>query len=73
MRRMHSLFTDFIVLMPLKVKELRVRAEEISRTSQIYLQVCIVLQLLFSRYIDLFSSMYLVYCVFLFLILQLKK
>lgn len=39
MRRMHSLFTDFIVLMPLKVKELRVRAEEISRTSQIYLQV----------------------------------
>lgn len=39
MRRIHSLFTDFIVLMPLKVKELKVRAEEISRTSQIYAQV----------------------------------
>ncbi|XP_065223054.1 nuclear pore complex protein Nup205 [Planococcus citri] len=38
MRRIHSLFTDFIVLMPLKVKELRVRAEEISRTTQIYQQ-----------------------------------
>lgn len=40
MRRIHSLFTDFIVLMPLKVKELKVRAEEISRTSQMYAQVC---------------------------------
>lgn len=39
MRRIHSLFTDFIVLMPLKVKELKVRAEEISRTSQMYAQV----------------------------------
>lgn len=39
MRRMHSLFTDFIVLIPLKVKELKVRAEEICRTSQIYVQV----------------------------------
>ncbi|KAK7605078.1 hypothetical protein V9T40_006936 [Parthenolecanium corni] len=38
MRRIHSLFTDFIVLMPLKVKELKVRAEEISRTSQMYAQ-----------------------------------
>lgn len=39
MRRLHSLITDFIVFMPLKVKELRSRAEDAARTAQSYAQV----------------------------------
>lgn len=39
MRRLHSLITDFIVFMPLKVKELRSRAEDAARTVQSYAQV----------------------------------
>lgn len=39
MRRLHSLVTDFIVFMPLKVKELRIRAEDAARTVQSYAQV----------------------------------
>lgn len=38
MRRLHSLMTDFIVFMPLKVKELRSRAEDAARTVQSYAQ-----------------------------------
>lgn len=38
MRRLHSLVTDFIVFMPLKVKELRSRAEDAARTVQSYAQ-----------------------------------
>ncbi|RZF40837.1 hypothetical protein LSTR_LSTR003347 [Laodelphax striatellus] len=37
-RRLHSLLTDFIVLMPLKVKELRNRADEAAKTVQAYAQ-----------------------------------
>ncbi|PSN57903.1 hypothetical protein C0J52_00218 [Blattella germanica] len=35
-RRLHCLVTDFIVLMPLKVKDLRNRADETARTMQVY-------------------------------------
>jgi nuclear pore complex protein Nup205 len=35
-RRLHCLLTDFIVLMPLKLKELRNRADETARTMQVY-------------------------------------
>lgn len=38
LRRLHSLITDFIVFMPLKVKELRSRAEDAARTVQSYAQ-----------------------------------
>lgn len=35
-RRLHCLLTDFIVLMPLKLKELRNRADETARTMEVY-------------------------------------
>ncbi|KAJ4431675.1 hypothetical protein ANN_20275, partial [Periplaneta americana] len=35
-RRLHCLLTDFIVLMPLKLKDLRNRADETARTMQVY-------------------------------------
>ncbi|XP_075229968.1 nuclear pore complex protein Nup205 isoform X2 [Lycorma delicatula] len=38
LRRMHCLLTDFIALMPLKVKELRNRADEAAKTVQVYVQ-----------------------------------
>ena len=38
-RRLHCLLTDFIVLMPLKLKELRNRADETARTMQVYTHV----------------------------------
>jgi len=38
-RRLHCLLTDFIVLMPLKLKELRNRADETARTIQVYTHV----------------------------------
>lgn len=36
LRRLHNLFTDFIVLMYSKVKELRIKADETARTIQAY-------------------------------------
>jgi len=38
-RRLHCLLTDFIVLMPLKLKDLRNRADETARTVQVYTHV----------------------------------
>ena len=35
-RRMHQLLTDFIVFMPLKVKELRNRADDAARNSMMH-------------------------------------
>ncbi|XP_021914767.1 nuclear pore complex protein Nup205 isoform X2 [Zootermopsis nevadensis] len=35
-KRLHCLLTDFIVLMPLKLKDLRNRADETARTIQVY-------------------------------------
>ena len=37
-RRLHALITDFIVLMPLKVKELRNRADDAARNSLMHEQ-----------------------------------
>lgn len=38
-KRLHCLLTDFIVLMPLKLKDLRNRADETARTIQVYTHV----------------------------------
>lgn len=35
-KRLHNLFTDFIILMYSKVKELRIKADESARTMQVY-------------------------------------
>lgn len=40
LRRLHHLITDFIVLMPLKMKELRNKAEDAAKTISVYAQVC---------------------------------
>lgn len=37
LRRFHQLITDFIVLMPLRVRELRNKAEEASRVTHMYM------------------------------------
>nr|CAD7434744.1 unnamed protein product [Timema monikensis] len=36
LQRLHTLITDFLVLMPTKVKELRTRGDETARTVQVY-------------------------------------
>nr|CAD7599337.1 unnamed protein product [Timema genevievae] len=36
LQRLHTLITDFLVLMPNKVKELRTRGDETARTVQVY-------------------------------------
>ena len=38
LRRLHSLLTDFIVQMPLKIKDLRNKADEVARTIFVYQQ-----------------------------------
>lgn len=38
LRRLHQLITDFIVLMPIKIAELKKKGEDASRTSQMFLQ-----------------------------------
>lgn len=35
-RRLHNLFSDFVILMYAKVKELRIKADETARTMQVY-------------------------------------
>ena len=39
LKRLHQLISDFLILMPIKIKELRQRADETSRTIQMYAQV----------------------------------
>lgn len=36
MKRMHTIFTDFITLMPLKISELRNEAEAIAKVIALY-------------------------------------
>lgn len=37
-KRVHNLLTDFIVYMYTKVKDLRMKANEVSRTLQVYIR-----------------------------------
>lgn len=39
LRRLHNLLTDFIIQMPLKLKELRNKADDAAKTYNAYIQV----------------------------------